>query len=76
MAEQPAQAQSTERTPCEYEQLDDIPQTSNIVERLFSSGHMVLCYVRNMIFSFTQEMILFLRVNDTFWVVTTVGACA
>ncbi|ETL28100.1 hypothetical protein L916_18475 [Phytophthora nicotianae] len=37
---------------------------------------MVLCYVRNMIFSFTQEMILFLRVNDTFWVVTTVGACA
>ncbi|KAG2763745.1 hypothetical protein PC129_g6537 [Phytophthora cactorum] len=65
----------TESTPCAYELLDVIPPTSNIVERLFSSARMVLRYERNRLSPFTLEMILFLRVNETYWDVTTVDAC-
>ncbi|RAW42470.1 hypothetical protein PC110_g1343 [Phytophthora cactorum] len=65
----------TESTSCAYELLDVIPPTSNIVERLFSSTRMVLRYERNRLSPFTLEMILFLRVNETYWDVTTVDAC-
>ncbi|KAG3158801.1 hypothetical protein PI126_g7670 [Phytophthora idaei] len=49
--------------------------TSNIVERLFSSTRMVLRYERNRLSPFTLEMILLLRVNETYWDVTRVDAC-
>ncbi|KAG4049417.1 hypothetical protein PC123_g15292 [Phytophthora cactorum] len=65
----------TESTPCAFELLDVIPSTSNIVERLFSSARMVLRYKRSRLSPFTLKMILFLRVNETYWDVTTVDAC-
>ncbi|KAG3245851.1 hypothetical protein PI124_g9419 [Phytophthora idaei] len=64
-----------EDAPSEYEPLDVIRPTSNIVERLFSSARMVLRNERNMLSPFALEMIPFFRVNETYWDVTTVDAC-
>ncbi|KAG3121313.1 hypothetical protein PI125_g445 [Phytophthora idaei] len=36
---------------------------------------MVLRYERNRLSSMTLEMILFLKINQTYWDVTTVDAC-
>ncbi|OWY99904.1 hypothetical protein PHMEG_00029015, partial [Phytophthora megakarya] len=57
-----------------YELLEIIPPSSNIVERLFSVARMVLRYERNHITPLTLEMILFVKVNDSYWSVTTVDA--
>ncbi|KAG6965166.1 hypothetical protein JG687_00005564 [Phytophthora cactorum] len=47
----------TEDATSEYELLDVIPPTTNIVERLFSSVRMILRYERNRLSSCTLEMI-------------------
>ncbi|KAG3205971.1 hypothetical protein PC128_g1074 [Phytophthora cactorum] len=63
-----------DKAPSEYILLDAIPLT-NIVERLFSIARMVLRYERNRLSSMTLEMILFLKINQTYWDVTTVDTC-
>ncbi|POM57552.1 Hypothetical protein PHPALM_37916, partial [Phytophthora palmivora] len=64
-----------EATPSVYELLAIIPPTSNIVERLFSVARMVLRYERNRLTPLSLEMILFLKMNESYWDVTTVDAC-
>ncbi|GMF43775.1 unnamed protein product [Phytophthora fragariaefolia] len=64
-----------EVAPSAYELLAIIPPTSNIVERLFSVARMVLRYERNRMTPLTLEMVMFLKVNEGYWDVTTVDAC-
>jgi len=64
-----------EVAPSAYELLVVIPPMSNIVERLFSVARMVLRYERNRMTPLTLEMVMFLKVNESYWDVTTVDAC-
>jgi hypothetical protein len=64
-----------EVAPSAYDLLAVIPPTSNIVERLFSVARMVLRYERNRMTPLTLEMVMFLKVNESYWDVTTVDAC-
>ncbi|KAG6947977.1 hypothetical protein JG687_00015761 [Phytophthora cactorum] len=61
--------------PSAYILLGAIPPTSNIFERLFSMARMVLRYERNRLSLLTLEMILFRKVNQKYWDVTTVDGC-
>ncbi|ETO99930.1 hypothetical protein F441_22645 [Phytophthora nicotianae CJ01A1] len=61
--------------PSAYVLLEAIPPTSNVVERLFSAARQVLRYERNRLSPLSLEQILFLKVNQKYWDVTTVDAC-
>ncbi|KAG3013494.1 hypothetical protein PC121_g9457 [Phytophthora cactorum] len=60
--------------PSTYKLLSAIPPTSNVVERLFSVARGVLRHERRRISPMTLEMILFLKVNASYWNVATVEA--
>jgi hypothetical protein len=61
--------------PVSYALLEAIPPTSNMVERLFSVARAVLRHERHRLSPMMLEMILFLKVNETFWNVATVEQC-
>ncbi|KAG2904930.1 hypothetical protein PC115_g14803 [Phytophthora cactorum] len=58
--------------PSTYTLLAAIPPTSNVAERLFSSARAIL---RHRLSPMALEMILFLKVNNSYWNVATVDAC-
>ncbi|OWZ09477.1 hypothetical protein PHMEG_00017821 [Phytophthora megakarya] len=58
--------------PATYELLEVIPPTSNMAERLFSVARAVLRHERHRLPSMMLEMILFLKINNTYWNVVTV----
>ncbi|KAG2989185.1 hypothetical protein PC128_g22919 [Phytophthora cactorum] len=60
--------------PAMYKLLSAIPPSPNIVERLFSVTRGVLRHERRRLSPMTLEMILFLKVNEGYWDVTTVEA--
>ncbi|KAG3253042.1 hypothetical protein PI124_g2398 [Phytophthora idaei] len=60
--------------PAMYKLLSAIPPTPNIVERLFSVARGVLRHERRRLSPMTLEMVLFLKVNEGYWDVTTVEA--
>ena len=51
----------------EYEDVSYINPTSNIVERLFSVGSMILTDIRSRLLPRHFESLLFLKVNRSFW---------
>lgn len=51
----------------EYEDVSYINPTSNIVERLFSIGSMILTDIRSRLLPRHFESLLFLKVNRSFW---------
>ncbi|ETN06716.1 hypothetical protein PPTG_12757 [Phytophthora nicotianae INRA-310] len=57
-----------------YVMLSAIPPTSNKVERLFSMARMIMRYERNRLSPLMLEMLLFLKINSSYWDVTTVDA--
>ncbi|KAG6942121.1 hypothetical protein JG687_00019248 [Phytophthora cactorum] len=57
-----------------YELLRSIPPTSNIVERVFSVTRTTFGHERNSLQPITLEQILFLRQNESYWDVSTVGS--
>ncbi|KAG6960134.1 hypothetical protein JG688_00009743, partial [Phytophthora aleatoria] len=60
--------------PSTYKLLSAIPPTPNVVERLFSVARGVLRHERRRMSPMTLEMILFLKVNASYWDVATVEA--
>ncbi|EGZ09185.1 hypothetical protein PHYSODRAFT_525912 [Phytophthora sojae] len=61
--------------PATYEQLNAIPPTSNMVERLFSIARAMLRHERHRLSPMMLEMILFLKINSSYWDVATVEQC-
>ncbi|KAJ8556763.1 hypothetical protein ON010_g9202 [Phytophthora cinnamomi] len=61
--------------PTTYELLEVIPPTSNLVERLFSVARAVLRHERHRLSPMMLEMILFLKINSSYWDVATVEQC-
>ncbi|KAL3657496.1 hypothetical protein V7S43_019101 [Phytophthora oleae] len=61
--------------PIIYVALSAIPPTPSVVERLFSSARAVLRHERRRLSPLTLEMILFLKVNCSYWNVATVDGC-
>ncbi|EGZ13003.1 hypothetical protein PHYSODRAFT_511250, partial [Phytophthora sojae] len=57
--------------PATYELLNAIPPTSNMVERLFSIARAMLRHERHRL----SPMILFLKINSSYWDVATVEQC-
>ncbi|ETN19092.1 hypothetical protein PPTG_04500 [Phytophthora nicotianae INRA-310] len=55
-----------------YVMLSAVPPTSNKVERLFSMARMIMRYERNRLSPLMLEMLLFLKINSSYWDVTTV----
>ncbi|OWZ15151.1 hypothetical protein PHMEG_00011267 [Phytophthora megakarya] len=70
----PAKRRKVGDAPSAYVLLSTTPPTSNIVEGLFGSARIVLRYEQNRFTPFKLEMIIFLKVNQTYWGVTTVDA--
>ncbi|POM64318.1 Hypothetical protein PHPALM_20172 [Phytophthora palmivora] len=68
------QRKTVAETP-RYKLLSVIPPTSNTVERLFSVARAVLRHEWHRLTPMTLEMILFLKVNGSFWNVATVDTC-
>ncbi|EGZ26755.1 hypothetical protein PHYSODRAFT_466653, partial [Phytophthora sojae] len=58
-----------------YELLNAIPPTSNMVERLFSIARAMLRHERHRLSPMMLEMILFLKINNSYWDVATVEQC-
>ncbi|KAG6599688.1 uncharacterized protein IUM83_13263 [Phytophthora cinnamomi] len=61
--------------PTTYEVLEAIPPTSNMVERLFSVARAMLRHERHRLSPMMLEMILFLKINSSYWDVATVEQC-
>ncbi|KAG6954666.1 hypothetical protein JG688_00012242, partial [Phytophthora aleatoria] len=57
-----------------YKLLSAIPPTSNVVDKLFSVARGVLRHERRRMSPMTLDMILFLKVNASYWDVATVEA--
>jgi hypothetical protein len=53
--------------------LEFIPPTSNIVERLFSSARLVLTDYRKSMSPYTFECVMFLKFNASLWDINTVS---
>jgi hypothetical protein len=53
--------------------LDFIPPTSNVVERLFSSARLVLTDYRKSMSPYTFECVMFLKFNSCLWDISTVS---
>ncbi|KAG3097008.1 hypothetical protein PI124_g15708 [Phytophthora idaei] len=58
-----------------YILLHAIPSTSNIVERLFSIARAVLRHERQRLSPMMLEMIMFLKMNNSYYDVATVEQC-
>jgi hypothetical protein len=56
-----------------YMNLEFIPPTSNIVERLFSSARLVLTDYRKSMSPYTFECVMFLKFNTSLWDINTVS---
>ena len=56
-----------------YINLEFIPPTSNVVERLFSSARLVLTDYRKSMTPYTFECVMFLKFNATMWDINTVS---
>jgi hypothetical protein len=52
---------------CPYVNVSQIPPTSNIVERLFSSARLVLTDYRKSMTPYTFECVMFLKFNRNYW---------
>ena len=52
---------------CPYANVSQIPPTSNIVERLFSSARLVLTDYRKSMTPYTFECVMFLKFNRNYW---------
>jgi hypothetical protein len=52
---------------CPYINVSQIPPTSNIVERLFSSARLVLTDYRKSMTPYTFECVMFLKFNRSYW---------
>ena len=52
---------------CPYINVSQIPPTSNIVERLFSSARLVLTDYRKSMTPYTFECVMFLKFNRNYW---------
>ncbi|EGZ11647.1 hypothetical protein PHYSODRAFT_515257 [Phytophthora sojae] len=74
-ADRISKRREVELAPSTFELLEEILPTSNIVERLFSVARMVLRNEMKCLTPLTLEMILFLKVNGSYWNVSTVDAC-
>ncbi|KAG3083336.1 hypothetical protein PI124_g18863 [Phytophthora idaei] len=61
--------------PASYILLHAIPPTSNIVERLFSIARAVLHHERQRLSPIMLEMIVFLKMNSSYYDVATVELC-
>ena len=53
--------------PSSYNNVSQIPPTSNIVERLFSSARLVLTDYRKSMTPYTFECVMFLKFNRNNW---------
>lgn len=53
--------------------LEFIPPTSNVVERLFSSARLVLTDYRKSMSPYTFECVMFLKFNSSLWDISTVS---
>ena len=53
--------------------LEFIPPTSNVVERLFSSARLILTDYRKSMSPYTFECIMFLKFNSNLWDISTVS---
>ena len=51
----------------EYLNLNFVPPTSNVVERLFSNARLVLTDYRKSMTPYTFECVMFLKINRNFW---------
>ena len=51
--------------------LEFIPPTSNVVERLFSAAKLVLTDYRKSMTSYTFECVMFLKYNSSLWDINT-----
>ena len=51
----------------EYLNLNFVPPTSNVVERLFSNARLVLTDYRKSLTPYTFECVMFLKINRNFW---------
>ncbi|RAW40518.1 hypothetical protein PC110_g3275 [Phytophthora cactorum] len=60
--------------PSTYVLLAAIPPTSNKAERLFRMARMIMRYERNRLSPLKLERLVFLKVNSSYWDVTTVDA--
>ncbi|GMF46637.1 unnamed protein product [Phytophthora fragariaefolia] len=67
-----ARLQSTKST---YVQVDTIPPTSNLAERLFSVARAMYSLHRHSLLPVSLEMILFLRTNRSYWDAQTLHQC-
>ncbi|GMF47584.1 unnamed protein product [Phytophthora fragariaefolia] len=67
-----ARLQSTKST---YVQVDTIPPTSNLAERLFSVARAMYSLHRHSLLPDSLEMILFLRTNRSYWDAQTLHQC-
>ncbi|KAG3029244.1 hypothetical protein PC121_g5610 [Phytophthora cactorum] len=74
-AERILKRRKVDAAPSTYTLLAAIPPTSNVAERLFSSARAVLRHERHRLSPMALEMILFLKVNNSYWNVATVDAC-
>lgn len=75
LAERILKRRKVEAAPNRYAMLEAIPPTSNVVERLFSSARSVLRHERQRLSPMALEMLLFLKVNTSYWNVATVDSC-
>ncbi|ETP29620.1 hypothetical protein F442_21255 [Phytophthora nicotianae P10297] len=58
-----------------YDLIAIIPPSSNVVERLFSSARAALCHEHHRLSPMALKMVLFLKVNESYWNVSTVTSC-
>ena len=58
---------SKESASSKYANLNWVPPTSNIVERIFGAARQVLTDYRNSVSPYTFEYIIFLKVNRKYW---------
>ncbi|KAE9164143.1 hypothetical protein PF004_g29923 [Phytophthora fragariae] len=70
-AERILKRRKTEAAPSTFALLDAIPPTSNVVKRLFSSARSVLHHERHRLSPLALETILFLRMNSSYWNVSS-----
>ncbi|POM64142.1 Hypothetical protein PHPALM_20371 [Phytophthora palmivora] len=64
-----------ESKKCMYAQVDTIPPTSNLAERLFSVARATYGLHRHALLPVSLEMILFLRTNNSYWDAQTLHEC-
>ena len=67
LADEILSAKRCKRLPSKYINLQFIPPTSNVAERLFSSAKHILTETRKHMHHAQFETIIFLRVNKAYW---------